>query len=79
MQLSPYAQVIQDAFPDDEDLQGIARQEMTYVKNCVGGRPSDAARVAVRYVTRAVQKSDPEQLSSPTARFMMLNWLERTI
>lgn len=76
--VAPYQAVINEALAD-KALRGIASQEMTYVKNCTGGRPSDAARVAVHYVARAVQKRDAEQLSSPTARARMQAWLDGRI
>jgi len=77
--VAPYQAVINEALAD-EALRGIAAQEMTYIKNCTGGyRPSDAARVAVRYILRAVQQRSVEPLASPTARERMQNWLERQV
>lgn len=65
--------VIESAFPNDSTLQQIASFEATYVGNCVGGRPSDAARSAVEYVRRAVAARDPELLSSPSAKSAFLD------
>ena len=72
---APYAKVIREAFPDDEQLRGIASQEMTYVMNCTGGRPSDNAYTAVRYVKLALRDTHAERLSSPSAIARMQAYL----
>jgi hypothetical protein len=75
MQLASYAKVIHEAFPSDEELQGIARQEMTYIGNHTGGRPSDHARTAVYYVQAALDTQNVNRLASPTAQIRMQGYL----
>ena len=72
---APYATVIREAFPKDCELQSIARSEMTYVGNCTGGRPSDNARTAVRYVALALDSQNVNRLASPTAQVRMQGYL----
>jgi len=70
-----YLQVIMRAFPGDEKLQMIARQEMTYMNNRIGGRPSDNARDAVMYLQRALNERSASVLSSPSAEGQLLDYL----
>jgi hypothetical protein len=76
MSEAPYLTVIREAFPTDDALQMVARQEMTYVMNCTGGRPSDNAWTAARYTQLALDTRNENQLSSPTAISMMRSYLE---
>jgi hypothetical protein len=72
--VAPYQAVINEAFADAE-LRSIAAQEMTYCMHCAGGRPSDNARIAVRYIIRAVSDNDPTKLASPTAQRRLADWM----
>ena len=74
--LSPSHQVIANCYPESGKLQAVARQEMTYILNCTGGRPSDAARSACRYVQLAQNSRDASKLASPTAQQMMQDFLD---
>lgn len=68
--MAPYRMVIEEAFTD-EKLRTAASFEMQYVLNCSGGRPSDAARTAVRYVRAARDSGNAGVLASPTAQRIM--------
>jgi hypothetical protein len=75
MELTASQKVIREAFPNDEELWGIAAQEMTYIMNCTGGRPSDNACTAVRYVKFALRDTHADRLASPSAQARMQRYL----
>lgn len=72
-----YRLVIEDYFPGDERLQDIAAQEMTYVRNHTGGRPSSVAHTASYWLKKAVDENLPvSALASPTAQAMLRDYRE---
>jgi hypothetical protein len=76
---SPFTLVLEEAFGDNKELLLCASFEATYTGNCVGGRPSDNARSAVRWVKDALKASDPMKLASPTAQKVMADYLSGVV